>query len=222
MFLYREPPEPSEEETHVPAAVSPDELEREEAPSELSERCEKYVPWNVRKLGEQKEYYLPEAVGKTAEEIKWLLEAEAPVSVSSVKKRILAAWGLSRGGSKADGVFLEAVAKSGGIIREYDSGAEFIWAAWQLPDAYDGCRVPDENSPKRPLDEIAPEEIASAAALIISELAATTPDDLAHEIAKLFGWSRIGESAKTAVDEGIGRAQELGKIVISDGKVTLP
>jgi hypothetical protein len=71
-------------------------------------------------------------------------------------------------------------------------------------------------------NEIAPEEIASAAALIISELAATTPDDLAHEIAKLFGWSRIGESAKTAVDEGIGRAQELGKIVISDGKVTLP
>ena len=222
LFLYREPPEPSKEETPAPAAVSPDELEREEAPSELSERCEKYVPWNVRKLGEQKEYYLPEAVGKTAEEIKWLLEAEAPVSVSSVKKRILAAWGLSRGGSKADGVFLEAVAKSGGIIREYDSGAEFIWAAWQLPDAYDDCRVPDENSPKRPLDEIAPEEIASAAALIISELAATTPDDLAHEIAKLFGWSRIGESAKTAVDEGIGRAQELGKIVISDGKVTLP
>ncbi len=225
LYIKRNPPEPEEQPEEPPKPVAaPLEFEREDAPSPLADRCEKYSPWEVQPMGTSKEFYLPETLPKIAENIGWILEAEAPVSLMSVKKRIIAAWKITRAGSKVDGVFLEAVNKAGGIIREYESGAEFIWSAWQLPDAYEGCRVPAEglDGSKRPLDEIAPEEIASAAQLIISEQIAMSVTDLERETARLFGCSRLTESAKTALAEGIGKAQELGRIVITEDKVTMP
>ncbi|SDA10013.1 Superfamily I DNA and/or RNA helicase [Ruminococcus sp. YE71] len=224
LYIKRNPPEPEDiPEPPKPIAAPPIEFEREEAPSPLAERCEKYSAWEVQASGTSKDFYLPETLPKIAENIGWIIEAEAPVSLQSVKKRIIAAWGISRAGSKVDAVFLEAVNKAGGIIREYESGAEFIWAAWQLPDAYDGCRVPAEGEKhKRPLDEIAPEEIAAAAQLIISEQIAMSVTDLERETARLFGCPRLTDTAKASLSEGIGRAQELGKIIISEDKVTMP
>ena len=57
---------------------------------------------------------------------------------------------------------------------------------------------------------------------IISEQIAMSVNDLERETARLFGCSRLTESAKTALAEGIGKAQELGRIVITEDKVTMP
>ena len=218
----RRPPEPPAEPEEQPQKpVMSFEFEREEAPSPLAERCEQYAVWNVPAQGDSKAYYLPETPQKIAEQVNWIMEAEAPVSLASVRKRILAAWGLSRGGSKADAVFFEGVKLTGGVIRETPSGGEFLWAAWQSPDSYNAVRVPSElEESKRPIDEICPEELAAAASMILTEQISMTRADLMRETAHLFGHSRVTSANEPFLAEAIDRACDLGLMTdTGDGRV---
>nr|MCR5122799.1 DUF3320 domain-containing protein [Ruminococcus sp.] len=217
----RRPPEPviepETEPEEQPAEKQSFDFEREEEPSPIADRCEKYAVWNVPAQGDSKEFYQPETPQKIAEQVNWILEAEAPVSLTSVRKRILQAWGLTRGGSKADTVFLEGVKLAGAVIRETPGGMEFLWAAWQSPESYNSVRVPSElEGTKRPADEICTEELAAAAALILTEQVSMTRADLMRETARLFGHSRVTSANEAVLSEAVDYACEHG-LMTEDG-----
>ena len=217
----RRPPEHPEEPAEQPQKAMSFEFEREEAPSPLADRCEKYAVWNVPAQGTSKDFYLPDVPQKIAEQIGFIIEAEAPVSLKSVRKRILAAWGLTRSSSKSETVFLEGLKLTGAVIRENSPGEEFVWAAWQSPESYKGCRVPyeGESETKRPIDEICPEELAAAADMILTEQISMTRADLMREVARLFGHSRVTSANEPMLTEAIDRAIDLGLMTEADGRV---
>ena len=215
---YREPPEISE----PIKAAAPIEFEYEDAPSPLAERCEKYARWEVPELGSSKDFYKFESLEKTSENVGWILEAESPVAFSSIKKRIVAAWGLSRSTPKAENTIRAAMDTLNYTETTSQSGESFIWTVGQRPESYDGCRVPaDGQSFKRPLAEIPPEELANAAVLIIRDQVSMERADLLREVSRLFGYPRLTAAAEPILAEGIAIAAARGKITISpDGRIT--
>ncbi|MBR1725017.1 MAG: DUF3320 domain-containing protein, partial [Ruminococcus sp.] len=217
----REPP--AQTEAPKPAAA-PIEFEYEDAPSPLAERCEKYAPWAVQPQGSSKDFYQFESLDKIAENIGWILEAEAPVAYSSMKKRIISAWGISRSGSRVDNTFTAALAPLGCRETVSVSGESFLWSTGMEPERYEGCRVPEpELGDKRPISEICPEELANAAALIISEQISMERSDLMREMSRLFGYPRLTSASEPILSEGIDRAAELQKLVITpEGRITAP
>ncbi len=216
---YRRPPESSE--APKPAAA-PIEFEYEDAPSPLAERCEKYAPWTVQPQGTSKDFYKPENLDKITDSIRWILEAEAPVAYSSVKKRVISAWGISRSGSKVDSTFAQALAPLNCAETTAFSGESFLWTPGLDPARYDGCRVPEpELEDKRPVSEIPPEELANAAALIIGEQVSMERYELMKEMSRLFGFPRMTSNNEPLLAEGINLAVSLGKVSApSEDRVT--
>ncbi len=81
---------------------------------------------------------------------------------------------------------------------------EFVWSKELTEKPYKTFRIPDEGDSKaRTADEICPEEIANAAAYILTQNISMGKDDLARETAKLFGITRLGNKVRSSFDAGI-------------------
>jgi hypothetical protein len=161
------------------------------------------------------EFCLNENNSFIIEQIKAVINEEAPISKRQLCKRILAAWNISRLGARIDRRFEELFIMSK-IKTTISNGTKFFWRYDQEPSEYDIYRVIGDTGIKRTLDDISPQEISNAIKFILKAQISLLKGDLTREIAKTFGFVKVNETIEKAVANGIEEAERRNYISISE------
>jgi hypothetical protein len=82
-------------------------------------------------------------------------------------------------------------------------------------------RRPGPGQEPRPIEEIAPEEIAKAAYLNLKNALSLTEDDWVLLTARVLGFPRVTERVKRRILAATERLQEQGMLKKEEGKVVL-
>jgi len=153
-------------------------------------------------------------------QIESIMNTEAPISRDVLCKRILDSWGISRRGSRINERFDRLFANMG-LTKTACGDAVFYWGDGIAPSIYDEFRVPSaDTKTRRNIEHIAPEEIASAAKHIMKMNAGMNVDDLAREVARIFGFARYTENMIAPIRLGIDVANKRNWLLLgNDGRV---
>ncbi len=124
-----------------------------------------------------------------------VVECEGPIHLKAATRRVAEFWGIKRVGARIQKIVSEAIRNA------YYSGrikikGDFLWPV-------DKEKVPVRTTPPgetpRDVEEIALEEIAEAACLCLENAFSMTIDDLITQTARLLGYSRAGQKAKSRI-----------------------
>jgi hypothetical protein len=124
---------------------------------------------------------------------------------------VLAAWGISRLGSRINNHF-DLIFSQLGLMPAKSGKNSFLWRKDQQPEKYSNYRVAKNEAEKRDADDLPPEEVAIAVNEILSNQISLAQVDLIRETAKVFGYARIGSNVEMAMLSGIEKAVETGHI----------
>lgn len=131
------------------------------------------------------------------EDIRTILEAEAPISRRLLIKRLINNYGISRNGVRIN-TYLTEVFEDMGLVT---SGTEdiFYWKDKEQLENYSGYRLALE---RESLD-IAPEEVAQAILQVLKEQFAIDEEGLISETARLFGYASVRDNVLASMKRGI-------------------
>lgn len=134
------------------------------------------------------------------EDIRTILDAEAPISRRLLIKRLINNYGISRNGVRIN-TYLTEVFEDMGLVT---SGTEdiFYWKDKEQLENYSGYRLASE---RESLD-IAPEEVAQAIQQVLKEQFAIDEDGLISETARLFGYASVRDNVFASMKRGIEHA----------------
>jgi len=139
-----------------------------------------------------------------------VVKLEGPVHVDEVFDRLLDAWGITRAGRRITLVLNQAIALAT-QAGQIDQRGEWLWPiGLEKPIV----RTPDQDDEPRPIEHIAPEEIAEAALLCVSEARSLSLMDLMRETAQLLGFARNGSKVDEAVAAAIEALRATERIVV--------
>lgn len=183
----------------------PDELPK----LEQMKRCEtaplkteQYIPAHLPIMSTAERFYENESLPKIARAINRVLDAESPISRRLLLKNTIAAWGITRSGSRVEEVF-DCALRSAGVRSTQYGEQVYIWKNGQSPEQFDSVRLSD-GTEKRSIEDVPPEEIAVAVRYVLSKQFSMPYPDLIKETAKAIGYTR-----GTNVDRQIGYAVDI-------------
>ncbi len=168
------------------------------------------------------ELHDPSNEGKVCDLVKAIVDIEAPLLFDVLCSEVASLWGLKRTGSRIREVVKGAVKKNGYPLRR--SGKRvFIWTKVLAESSYKIFRVPEEKGPNtRTPVEICPEEVASAAAKVLTMHISLSQEDLARETANLFGVKRLTAKMRPYFDEGIELIKKNGRCRVEGENLIKP
>jgi len=146
-----------------------------------------------------------------------VVNQEGPISVRNAKSRLASAWGVKRIGSKIDNS-LSALINRAVSNRQISASDGFLWpiTGWnKIP------RLPDGSRGKRPIQDIALEEIAECIMVCMRAARSLAPDDLVQETARLFGL-RVTPDVKARIVTAARTLQRAKRIEWRGDKVRIP
>jgi very-short-patch-repair endonuclease len=144
-----------------------------------------------------------------------IVGTEGPVHVALVCERIGDAWNVSRLTAKVKELINTAI----GIAlhdKRIGQHGDFLWP---IGLAAPIVRAPKADDKARPIEHIAPEEIAEAAFLVAQEARSLSEADLIAQTAKLLGYARVTKKIDAAVTRAIEALKASGRIVEAAGPV---
>lgn len=207
-------PEPEKQPEKIPELAQMNRCE------DVELKTEKYVPAHLPIMSTAERFYEDSSLPKIAKAINRVLDAESPISRKLLLKNTIAAWGITRSGSRVEEIFDRALKSSGACITQYGDQI-YIWKNGQSPDKYDSVRLAD-GTEKRSVEDVPPEEIAVAVRYVLSKQFSLPYSDLIRETAKTIGYTRganvdrqIGYAVNVAVSRGWAERQE-NKVTLSD------
>lgn len=174
-----------------------------------------YGATKIEPMGSAETFHLVETTPEIEKTIASIIEKEAPISRKLLSRKILNTWGITRTGAKVEARIDNILAGMKLKQSKYNEML-FYWQAEQNPNEYMAYRVPQDNETKRSMDDICEQEIANAIKKVINEQLSLSRMDLIREIAKLFGFTRIGNVIEVAGNGGIKAAMERGYIEVSE------
>ncbi|CAN5752091.1 DUF3320 domain-containing protein [soil metagenome] len=157
---------------------------------------------------------------KIKNQIRQVLETESPMMKNLLVKRVLAAWGISKLGTRIKAQFERLLAESE-LNQTGENGDIVFWKHGFIPLQYEGYRVTTTNGQKRDAEDIPPEEIANGIKEILNHQISLPKEDLVREASKLFGFARSGTNVEIAMKKGIDKAMEFGFIIERDGRMVV-
>lgn len=190
----------------------------EEIPSDARKPYETVIFGNK---GSGEDFYDARNLGCIRQMAVQVIISEAPVSRKLLVRKILAAFDISRSGSRVENVINDALSK---IQKSETKEGEqiFYWRSDQTPDTYEGYRVEDQLGNRRSMDEIPVQEILNAVCEVLKEQVSLAREDLVREAAKKFGYTRMGSIMEKAVEAAIVYGMRNGRVLEKDGKMLLP
>jgi len=153
-------------------------------------------------------------------QINEVLAVEAPVSKNLLIKRVLLGWGIGRAGSRIAAQF-ELIFRDLNLQQTNDNGNIIFWRSEQRPDDFDIYRLPPNENLKRDADDLPSQEIANGIHAILRNQISMTKEDLVKEVARLFGYARIGTNVDVAMQLGIRMALAKGLVKKESNRVVL-
>lgn len=146
------------------------------------------------------------------EDIRAILDAEAPISRRLLIKRLIYNYGISRNGVRIN-TYLTEVFEDMGLVT---SGTEdiFYWKDKEQLENYSGYRLASE----REALDIAPEEVAQAILQVLKEQFAIDEEGLICETARLFGYASVRDNVLASMKRGIEYAVRESLIIFESMK----
>ena len=147
--------------------------------------------------------------------IKGVIETEAPITKDLLCKRVLRSINIARMGARVasymDGLLDELALKKTVDV------ADVYWRNDQIPEDYPLIRYSNE----REAMHIPFEEAKNAALHVLDQQGAQPFESLIREMAKVFGYSRIGDNVYMAMMKGIELAAERSLIDKTSDRVII-
>jgi very-short-patch-repair endonuclease len=148
---------------------------------------------------------------KISDLVGMIVATEAPLLFDILCSEVASVWGLQRAGSRIREVVRAAVKQNGLPVRR-SGKREFVWTKELAEKAYEGFRIPGETDSKaRTAEQICPEEIANAAAQVLTLHISMSQDDLTRETANVFGITRLGNKVRSSFEEGVELMKKTGR-----------
>ena len=146
------------------------------------------------------------------EDIRTILEAEAPISRRLLIKRLINNYGISRNGVRIN-TYLTEVFEDMGLVT---SGTDdiFYWKDKEQLESYSGYRLASE----REALDIAPEEVAQAILQVLKEQFAIDEEGLISETARLFGYASVRDNVNASMKRGIEYALKSNIVQLDGGR----
>lgn len=154
------------------------------------------------KISTSDDFLLLQNTGRIKEQINKVLEFESPISRNLLCKRVLQVWGISRLGVRINAHF-DLLFSQMKINSTQHGETTYFWKDGQYSKAYSIFRVPGDEKFKRDADDLPPEEIANAIKEILQNQISLKQADLIREVAKIFGYARIGANVEQSIIKGI-------------------
>ena len=186
----------------------------------VSLKTEQYVPARLPIMATAESFYEDNSVPMIVNAINCVLDAESPISRKLLLKNTIAAWGITRSGSRVEEVFERALRSSGARSTQYGDQV-YIWKNGQSPEDYDAVRLA-YGAEKRSVEDVPPEEIAVAVRYVLLKQFSMPYFDLVRETAKTIGYTRgtnVDKQIEYAVDIAVSRGwakREDDKVMLSD------
>ncbi|MET0402645.1 MAG: DUF3320 domain-containing protein, partial [Cystobacter sp.] len=199
-------PEPAPTEPSVPAASVLQDAARSIRP---------YVPTQLPRMKAGADIFAVTAAVRLREQIQLVIEQEAPVHEELLARRLLEAWGLQKLTPKVRQRIEEQVAqlaKRGAVIEQ----GEFLWAGTRGPREYADFRG---EHPEREAAQLPTEEVANAAAWVLSQALSLGREDLLRATGKLFGVQRLTRAVLPVLQGGVELLVSQGRCEVEDERV---
>ena len=186
------------------------------APAKRQSARREYTHVELPVLGDSEDFYEPKTKLQIMKAMEKTLQAEAPVEMDYMKKKVLLCWGMMRNTSKSDAVF-EEILREVPVIQTNTAGNTFLWLQNMDPCKYGIYRLHAEGDlEKRTLSQIPAEEVVNAVSELTDLNVSLSRDDLVKEIAKVFGFNRVTASIDQVVGIAISYAEQRGYVSISE------
>jgi hypothetical protein len=153
-------------------------------------------------------------------QIRSVMDAEAPVTRDLLFQRILDAWGGVRKTARVEKL-LEGLLDRMTYMPTRQGDTTVCWLAGQVPEKIDFFRVPEDEHGRRDPDDLPAHEVAAAAAAIVKINFSLSEESLVRELIRVFGYARTGVQVEIAMRSGIQMALILGIIRSVDGRYLL-
>jgi very-short-patch-repair endonuclease len=184
-----------------------------------TEGIEYYKPYQISVLipspyGSE-EFFYPGHRRIILNQIKEIMDAEAPISKSLLCKRVLAAWGISRLGQRLDSYINELLLSSDFYVSDSDNLA-FYWLNEEQYLQYDLFRTGLRDAVDLP-----PEEVANAMKYVLTDEISLPTTDLSRLSAQLLGFARGGSNVDAAMHRGLVKAIDKGYLKVENGRAVI-
>jgi hypothetical protein len=157
---------------------------------------------------------------KISNQIMTILESESPISKNLLSKRLLAAWGIARNGSRT-AAHIDSILPTVALKTTHNGKNVILWKMEHNPSDYSTFRLSDLEIHKRDADDLPPEEVANAVKEILVNQISLPKAELVREASKLMGYSRAGSNVEMAMSYGIEAAVLKGYCVDENGRIVL-
>jgi hypothetical protein len=158
--------------------------------------------------------------GSGAEELRarilGVLAVEAPLHLDDLSRRIAESFGGLRITERLRSHIMEHLRAlpAAAVVR-----GDFVWRADQAPDTWSTFRGLTSAGEARAAELVPPEEVAAAAAWVLSRSLSTTREDLVRETARLLGFQRVGAKVTERMLAGIGLLVRSGRCAMEGDRV---
>lgn len=146
---------------------------------------------------------------------------EGPLSLWLLCQRVAPFWGIHRVTSRVE-QRIGNLAQTPLCTRIVHEGVTFLWPPAVQPYSYESFRIPSfDETTRRTADDLPPEEIANAALYVLKGQVSLPVDALVREVARVFGYQRIGQNVDQCLRAGIALAISRGAAEDRDGMVVI-
>ncbi len=179
-----------------------------------------YVPAFLEPVQTQfaDEFLWPQQRERIKGQLMAVVTAEAPLSKELLCKRVLNAWGIARQGTRIS-TYFDALISELDVRQTQHGQRTFFWKENDNATAYKTFRVAASDEWRREADDLPPEEIANVIMEVLRQQISLSRIDLMREVARIFGYSRIGNNLKQAVNEAIDYAAEKSMLTLHNDRV---
>lgn len=161
-------------------------------------------------------FLYPENEDIIKNQIKQIIETEAPISKSLLCKKILTAWDIARLGQRLDAHF-EILFSTLPYHRIYHEDLSFFWKDEEQYTTYNTHRI---NSNRDAID-LPPEEVANGIREILQQQISIPLKDMIRITAQHFGFARSGTNVEASVLRGLKVAVSKGWAKVNDDRVVI-
>ena len=153
------------------------------------------------------------------QQIQQVIDLEAPINYALICRRVIAAWGISKLGTRIQSRFEQVFSSIKLNTTEDAEHTITFWKNEQNPADYNIFRLPANESERRNAEDIPAIEVSNAVAKILSNQISMPEDDLIRETAKLFQYARVGGNVEAAMKKGIIEAIRRQKAKWENGRI---
>lgn len=199
----------------TPKARAPEQFAR--GPAEDKGALPPVKPYTPAKLPTVNgaDFFATASTQRIREQLKLVLEHEAPLHEDLLARRILEAWGLSKLTARVRTRIEEQL---GELTRRGTAitMGEFIWSSVCGPTQFTAFRGAHEE---REAAQIPPEEVANAAASVLSQALSLGREDLFRETGRLFGLQRLSRTVIPVLEAGLQHLERQGRCAVEGERV---